>query len=152
MSGVKSINNSSNTRINGENKQDDGLEEDAKLLLLLEQSQKVLDKNMQKNLVANTKNTNPPNLAATDGFKTPSTLTPTINNTSKNDVNVEDEDDNEDLNALLNVLENSQQSRTHTNASILHNNSVNNHASINVTQKTQKESNEVFCKGTFFLN
>ena len=151
MSGVKKlINNSSNARINGENKQDGGLDEDEELILLLEQSQKVLDKNVQKNLV-NTKTTNKPNLVATDRFKTPNTLVPTISKTSKNDANVEGEDDNnDDLNAFLNVLENSQQSTTHKNASILHNKSVNNHASINVSQKTQKESNEVFFKEFFF--
>jgi len=152
MSGVtKSINNSSNAGINGENKQDGGLDEDQELILLLEQSQKVLDKNVQKNLVANTKTTNKPNLVATDRFKTPNTLVPAINKTSKNDANVEgDDDNNDDINAYLNVLENSQQSTTHKNASILHIKSVNNHASINVSQKTQKESNEVFFKESFF--
>jgi len=149
--GIKSINNSSNAGINGENKQDGGLDEDQELILLLEQSQKFLDKNVQKNLVANTKTTNKPNLVATDRFKTPNTLVPAINKTSTNDANVEgDDDNNDDINAYLNVLENSQQSTTHKNASIPHIKSVNNHASINVSQKTQKESNEVFFKESFF--
>jgi hypothetical protein len=40
-------------------------------------------------------------LIATDRFKTPNSLVPTINKTSKNDANVESEDDNnDDLNAF----------------------------------------------------